>query len=892
MINSSRLFAFWLLVLVPIKGTTLETAHNLGEQADIRFDFQAAINHGCPNFTIKHGSRPFLSVDFNLDGVPDPFVFYNCVRRGEELVHPYYYVGPDVNVLVMLSQPDGTFTNGNKATFGTEQVTAGYFGFVGFELRDHAYDLNGDGYKDFAYHVWRDGLWQADCYTLEAQQDSERCNDEDPDLLPAARWAAMHNTEGRYTSPPGGAYATRGLLLSNGDGTYELEILATGQDTEPGGGISIVQDSEGLWTIWIAGPYFGAGAYRDEIEQDWIPSVNHAEPLANGIILPAPGPKVYRFEDGDMLDVTSEYYARSTKGTPGLGAYCEYEKALAQKLAPKIGAAGFDIDDCRVWTDPRFGAQLQHGVEYLTLTDNPQVAVTWSQVTNRSFLTRVCFEQQGQVCQSPTDLDESFGERFTVPILRTWHLESGFGWVEQTESSPENLMAVIPTPHGIFWRIYDEAQWGYSLMDRPNGFLEKFKLTPDARFEHIVYTCCRNATYLDPGVEPESLGAVALENLASRFLQEPWSPDNCPNFLWGVENSHCTDRFAWRHMEPTDIFRGAPSNLYTRWLEAECSNAVDGSDAFEACLEEQGDGLLSYRYDAIKAGFDHISFAFDGQGRIQPKGFDPVAGLARNASNYPISIEDVNGDGLLDFVAGTMPWFNEWFSDAQRQGATHPRLTVGINNGAFGFEEDERYWPTLIGMNSNDASSIPLESLDNRLVAYYFGNWFEDFNRDGISDLLLFDRGQYGMANGALPEVAISYAVTAIDETRPAIPSIANSWFEDGILRVSLSAPQTSDEPNDEDRVTYVLVCTDGVELYQSTSQSTLLRLSGLNNEASFQCSVRAQNTNGYFSQASFTQELVASEDAMYESARTLPAWLIYIVSDEKQQSSSSEHVR
>ena len=58
-----------------------EVSHRLGNIANARFDFQTAINHECPNFSIKHGSRPFLSVDFNFDSVPDPFVFYNCVRR-------------------------------------------------------------------------------------------------------------------------------------------------------------------------------------------------------------------------------------------------------------------------------------------------------------------------------------------------------------------------------------------------------------------------------------------------------------------------------------------------------------------------------------------------------------------------------------------------------------------------------------------------------------------------------------------------------------------------------------------------------------------------------------------------------------------------------------------
>ena len=859
-----------------------EVSHKLGSIADARFDFQTAISHECPNFSIKHGSRPFLSVDFNLDGVPDPFVFYNCVRRGEELIHPYYYVGPDVNVLVMLSQPNGTFINGNMATFGQEQVTAGYLGFVGFELRDHAYDLNGDGYKDFVYHVWRDGLWQADCYTRASEQDTERCNDENPDLMPQARWTSLYNQDGRYQYAPGGGFATRGILLSKGNGSYEAKIIATGQDTEPGGGVSVFKDSEGYWTIWITGPYFGPGAYRDEVEQNWLPATNSSEPLEDGAVLPTPGPKVYRFEEGTMLDVTSEYFLTSTKGIAGLGAYCEYEKAVAEKLARAIEAAGFDNDDCRVWTDPRFGNNTQDGIEYLPLTDNPSAVVTWSHITNRSFLTRNCFDQQGQICAAPDDLDASFGQRFDVPILRVWELEKGFGWVEQWSATPENSMTVIPTPHGIFWRIYNQSQWGYSLMDRPNGFLEKFKLAPDSPYEYVVYTCCRNATYLDPGIEPESLGALAMENWGQKFLgQETWTPENCPSFLWGVEPSHCTDPYGWRHMTATDVYEGAPADLYGIWLKAECGGAEDGSEAFAACLENSSGGLLGYRYDAVKAGFDHISFAFDENGRIQRKGFDPVAGLARNASNYQIEIADVNGDGLDDFIAGTMPWFNEWFSPEQRQGYNHPRLTVGLNNGAFEFEEATTHWPELIGMNADQASRAPQEQLAKRLVAYYFGNWYRDFNNDGVADLMLFDRAQDSLALGGLPEVSISYAIVTPDLSAPAAPVIASTQFDDGTLRVSLAGQETLNGGSSEGETTYVLVCTDGASRYQTTSPSGPLILSGLDDEATFQCSVRAQNATGSFSQASFTTDAIVSETAGLQGG--LPIRLLYEASRSEE---------
>jgi len=327
-------------------------------------------------------------------------------------------------------------------------------------------------------------------------------------------------------------------------------------------------------------------------------------------------------------------------------------------------------------------------------------------------------------------------------------------------------------------------------------------------------------------------------------------------------------------MTPTAVFEGAPADLYGIWLEAECGGAEDGSEAFAACLENSSGGLLGFRYDAIKAGFDHISFAFDNNGRIQRKGFDPVAGLARNASNYQIEIADINGDGLDDFIAGTYPWFNEWYSPEQRQGYNHPRLTIGLNNGAFGLEEATTYWPELIGMDADQAGRAPQQQLAKRLVAYYFGNWFGDFNNDGIADLMLFDRGQDSLALGGLPEVSISHAIVTRDLSAPAAPTIASIQFDDGTLRVSLVGPEAPNGGSSEEEMAYVLVCTDGVGRYEATSTIGSLILPGLNDEAAFQCSVSAQNATGSFSQASFTTDVIVSETAGLQGG--LPIWLLY----------------
>ena len=103
---------------------------------------------------------------------------------------------------------------------------------------------------------------------------------------------------------------------------------------------------------------------------------------------------------------------------------------------------------------------------------------------------------------------------------------------------------------------------------------------------------------------------------------------------------------------------------------------------------------------------------------------------------------------------------------------------------------------------------------------------------------------------------------------------IASTQFDDGALRVSLVGPEAPNGGSSEGEVTYVLVCTDGVGRYQTTSPSGPLILSGLDDEATFQCSVRAQSATGSFSQASFTTDAIVSETAELQGG--LPIWLLY----------------
>jgi hypothetical protein len=86
--------------------------------------------------------------------------------------------------------------------------------------------------------------------------------------------------------------------------------------------------------------------------------------------------------------------------------------------------------------------------------------------------------------------------------------------------------------------------------------------------------------------------------------------------------------------------------------------------------------------------------------------------------------------------------------------------------------------------------------------------------------------------------------------------------------------PEAPNGGSSEEEMAYVLVCTDGVGRYEATSTIGSLILPGLNDEAAFQCSVRAQNATGSFSQASFTTDVIVSETAGLQGG--LPIWLLY----------------
>ena len=39
-------------------------------------------------------------------------------------------------------------------------------------------------------------------------------------------------------------------------------------------------------------------------------------------------------------------------------------------------------------------------------------------------------------------------------------------------------------------------------------------------------------------------------------------------------------------------------------------------------------------------------------------------------------------------------------------------------------------------MNADQACRAPQEHFGKQLVAYYLGNWYRDFNNDGLADLM------------------------------------------------------------------------------------------------------------------------------------------------------------
>ena len=177
-------------------------------------------------------------------------------------------------------------------------------------------------------------------------------------------------------------------------------------------------------------------------------------------------------------------------------------------------------------------------------------------------------------------------------------------------------------------------------------------------------------------------------------------------------------------------------------------------------------------------------------------------------------------------------------------------------------------------MNADQAGRASQEELTKRLVAYYFGNWYRDFNKDGIADLMLFDRAQDSLALGGLPEVSISYAIVTPDASAPEAPVIADSQFEDGELRLRLNLESSDGGSSNGEGLIYSLTCTDGINRYQTTSQTGQLVLSGLDDESRFQCSVRARNDAGSYSEAVFTADAIISESA--DAPTGLPIWLLY----------------
>lgn len=718
--------------------------HTLGAEADIKFDLRANITHECALPSINHGAQLFVSADFNLDGIKDPFIFYNCAYPGTESVHPFYYVGPEHYVLVMLSQPDGTFINGNKILFGSEKVLTGYFGFVGYEMEDNAKDLNGDGYPEFVFHTWRDNIWHTSCGLHYSDPDYSSCNELTEEESARYRWDQLYNQEGRFASePPGFPFSTRGILLSKEDGTYSAEILAVGQDSEPGP-ISVAKDSKGYWTIWIMGPTF-LEDQRDEVAQDWIAASGWDEPLPDGTVLPKPGPKVYRFIGKDLVDVTDAYF---TSIVDDEGKQCIYETSLEERWEQKLLDAGRSLSECSTFGDPRFNSTFYTSFQYIPLESDSSKTVSWTGVTQGTFLQRICPEQNGQICAASNDLDESYGQRYRVPAMRTWELEHDYGWIETTRHIADNEMTVIPVPRGLFFKLSDQQErWGYTVMDRPNGDIRAYKAIPNLPRDFATFTCCHNATYLDAGIEPEDLGDVMF-NVPN--FEADWTPENCPTYFYTVDAEHCETENGWLDIEPSEIYEGAPDNLVRLWMEAECGGSEEAG--YDECVSSQRNG---YRYDAIKAGFDHRTMQFKSGVAIWSS-HDPLKWIGMNSMYYPV-FSDINGDGFADFLANRAQWFPDFYSDRQRAGHDRPALVVGLNNRAWHFKETNAYWGSYTAHNALSAEAMEAAQLKNRLSNYYMGNLVRDINGDGLADVIVFDKDQRGLDQNGMPEVYIAF---------------------------------------------------------------------------------------------------------------------------------------
>lgn len=684
-------------------------SHSLGSSADQLVYLEDMVNHDCPNLNfVQYHTALIPRVDFNRDGTKDILISYSCIFPGEEPMHPYYYIGVPTYALLLLSQPDGRFANGNQVIFGNEQVLWTRFTWPQQDWVAPSYypvvDFNNDGFEDLVFYGYRDGKFNArcrdslkdetfDCENLPGQGEDYRLRD----------WADAFNDgalpTGNRDRAPGPSRGERGLILSNGDGTYTIHTLAITYASEPPP-LAVAQDENGLWTIWFSDTFCNECGHQSKFNHSW------SEPLWDGSKTVRPGTRVYRFSSsGQMEDVTGEYHFEFKD--ENTNETCAVEKAQWQRFLKTYG----ELDESCNSLYPHANAYDQRSLA--TLLSNTNLAA-------------------GKAWEGKDRLLSQEGLNFTrveVPLTRFYRLQSGLGWVDITPPALEsNRMIIYPFPGGAFWKIpgHPDERWQYSEMSSPHmemiGVLTTKK---DPSLDLFLQSTVGNNYALDPDLEPEDLPLDLLNQFSGDWIYQDWAPERCPWFLDLVDKSHCQSADAWRAM-PTNLesMPGATEDFIERHFDY---------------YEERGrTPPLDIRNKNILSDIN-VSTAFRAGRMIEFE--DPIAALTdmhtRDTNGGQVNkLVDFNGDGFLDILNLNREWAKPYHTIYEYP--YNVAATIFLNNAA-GIKRhpylDQYRSLTTQGVIDCCGTEYP----DDRLAHNRANNYFTDLNNDGLFDIIVRD---------------------------------------------------------------------------------------------------------------------------------------------------------
>ena len=848
--------------------TELTVAHDLGDAADLQFRWQDFVNTdahgGCPNLGLVHGSSPIVNIDFNHDGHNDYLVPYKCTDFYEEEFHPLYYIGYPTWALVVLINDEGSVENGNQVVFGKDLVKWTHFSRISYDWNDDpsrtTRDFNQDGFDDLLWFSDRDGQWTVMCFS-----------DEDPNCqqMDAYKEERAQSYEGQfgYRHAYGSWFGERGVLLSKPDGTYENHILATGRDCEPLC-ISILLDDQGRWNLWFSGHPFSTAS-------QWGPTAAEQQqgvwnvPTSDGVVLPKPGSRVYRFEPEDgLVEVTDKYYVdlprpNEPKGPEGY-QYCRIPKTVYQAagydecvryLAGYIPQDGNEVASAWFWGERAMLPIGDHGIVALNNVSefNPS---NFSGEQWKNFWTDgpncPLDQQQESMCAA----DSGFGNVYERPIIRTFKLVSDVGLVETTNQSTNNIIRLTPHLEGTFWRYqsYESRPWNFSTLSRPHQYMPaSVKLDKNSDVEYVIVQCCRGNHTVDIDIDPLSIPLAERQFLVGRdFFWKAWSPDNCPWFLEGVDASHCV----------SDGYLGLKNNpnvMHPDWPEQ-----------FFQKVESYMPGItqLEFRH-YVSARTDYLAIPVNTRtGEILSLP-NPLSVVEPWVQDYrQIKVADLNGDGFEDLWGTHIEPPRAWARNTGFESVMdYPApLAIYLNDAGKGFVRNSSLDHTRSYLSGEIQQYFDGVLPLNYMVGYYPGHHLADMNGDGIFDIV----NSNGESEDGSPYFThISYGEPIYPE--PAVPSkpiIAHAEVGDEEIYLWVSVGSSVGSPVS----LYEATCTaSSGEAVVATSQNPSITIRGVVNGTSYVCRVTATNLTGVSQPSDYSVTLVPEGVPM-----GLPIWLLY----------------